>query len=161
MSEHNQNDQHPWPIGEAPSADLDAEQARELLAQAQRLDSATRSGASLVPSAFLLALGALCSMFVVTMHLVMLTDERLVWLALTAFLPWLAILLAAMTTSIRYVKVGFGRRWAQTMGAWGILWAVTMFGTTRLWKGEVWFVIVSIAALTALTTWGAWREVRR
>lgn len=59
------------------------------------------------------------------------------------------------------MKVGFGRRWAQTMGAWGILWAVTMFGTTRLWKGEVWFVIVSIAALTALTTWGAWREVRR
>lgn len=155
------NAQHPEAIDPTPSTDIDAERARELLDQAERADSATRSGASLGPSAFLLALGAQCSMTVVAIHLLGLTDQRLFWLVMAVLISWIGILSAAMLTSIRYVKAGFGRRWVRTIIAWGILWTMTMVGTTSIWRGELWFTVVSIVALTVLTIWGAWREARQ
>ena len=153
--------QHPEATDPTPSAGIDAERARELLGQAHQADSATRAGASQAPSAFLLALGALCSMSVVAMHLLTGTDQHLVWLVIAVSLAWIIILSVAMFSSVRYVKAGFGRRWARTIIAWAILWGITMIGMTSIWKGELWFTLTSIIALTTLTTWGAWREARQ
>lgn len=153
--------QHPEATDPTPSAGIDAERARELLGQAHQADSATRAGASQAPSTFLLALGALCSMSVVAMHLLTGTDQHLVWLVIAVSLAWIIILSVAMFSSVRYVKAGFGRRWARTIIAWAILWGITMIGMTSIWKGELWFTLTSIIALTALTTWGAWREARQ
>lgn len=143
-----------------PSAPMSPEEARALLAQAQQRGDATRSAASSAPSAFLLALGAMSSMFAVAMHLLTLTDEHLVWLVMAVFLPWLAILIIAMVTSVRYVKTGFGRRWTLSMSAWGIVWVGVVLGMSLLWKGELWFTLTAVIALTAVTVWGAWREAR-
>lgn len=142
-----------------PSTPMSPQEARALLTQAQQRSDATRSGASLVPSMFLLTLGAMSSLFVAMMHLLTLTDERLVWLPLAVFFPWMAILIIAVAASTRYVKAGFGRRWMLAMGAWAVVWAVAMLGMNG-WKGELWFTLASIVALTVVTVGGAWREAR-
>lgn len=146
----------------APSAQQpDAAQARALLVQAERLGASTRSRASAAPSLFLLALGGLCSMLVVALHLVALTDEHLVWLPLVVAVPWLAILLIAFIAFHRSTKTGFSRRWLQVMATWGALWLLVTPGMTILWRGELWFALTGIGAITAVTTWGAWREARQ
>lgn len=145
-----------------PSAQqLDAAQARALLMQAERLGDSTRSRASAAPSLFLLSLGCLCSMLIVALHLVALTDESLVWLPLAVSMPWLTILLIAFGAFHRSAKAGFSTRWLQVMTAWGVLWLLIMLGMTILWRGELWFALTGIGAITAVTTWGAWREARK
>ncbi len=54
--------------------ELGAAQAQALLVRAERLGASTRSRASAAPSLFLLSLGCLCSMLIVALHLVTLTD---------------------------------------------------------------------------------------
>ncbi|MDO5063380.1 MAG: hypothetical protein Q4E00_00120 [Actinomyces bowdenii] len=141
--------------------ELGAAQAQALLVRAERLGASTRSRASVVPSLFLLALGCLCSMLIVALHLVALADERLVWLPLSVSMPWLATLLIAFGAFHRSAKAGFSTRWLQVMAIWGVLWLLVMLGMTMLWRGELWFSLAAIGAITVVTTWGAWREARQ
>ena len=140
---------------------LDPQQARDLLDQAGRLGAASRSGASWPQITMLLGLGGTSAMFVVALYLVVLADERLVWLPMAFMGLWLAILISTMVVFNRATKAGFGRRWGQAMGAWSVAWIITVIGSTVWWKGELWFAITSALLLTAVTAWGAWREARQ
>ena len=70
-------------------------------------------------------------------------------------------LLIAFVAFHRSTKTGFSRRWLQVMATWGALWLLVTPGMTILWRGELWFALTGIGAITAVTTWGAWREARQ
>lgn len=146
---------------ERPAEPIDAARARELLNEAGRLGSAARAGASWPQIACLLGLGGVSTMFVVATYLVVHLDEHLIWFPMIAMGVWVAIPLTVMIVFTRASKAGFGHRWRQAIGGWGITWVVTVLGSTTWWKGELWFAITACLALTAVTTWGAWREARR
>ena len=143
------------------TGEMDAARARHLLDEAGRLGSIARAGASWPHIAFLLGLGGVSTMFVVALHLVVRSDEHLVWLPMAAMGAWLAILVTVMVVFARASKAGFSRRWVQAMGAWALGWVVAMLGGTVWWKGQLWFAVTAGAALTLITTWGAWREARQ
>lgn len=143
------------------SDEVDAARARQLLQEAGRLGAAARAGASWPQIACLLGLGGVSTMFVVSLPLVVMADERLIWLPMVAMAVWLAILITVMVVFSRASKSGFGRRWGQAMGAWAVVWVVAVLGSTVWWKGQLWFAVTAGAALTLITTWGAWREARQ
>lgn len=140
---------------------LDAAQAQALLMRAERLGASTRSRAIVAPSLFLLALGCLCSMSLVALHLASLADERLIWLPLAVSMLWMVVLLIAFGVFQRSTRAGFAARWIQVMTTWGVLWLLIILGMTMLWRGELWFTLAGIGAITLVTTWGAWREARQ
>lgn len=148
-------------LGPESTGPLDAARARELLNEAGRLGSASRSGASWPAIGTMLGLGATSSMFMVALHLVTLSDEGLVWLPLVVMGVWLAILIGTMTVFTRATKAGFGRRWTQGMLAWSVVWVLSIVGGTVWWPGQLWFTLASIAALTVVTAATAWNEARR
>lgn len=43
----------------------------------------------------------------------------------------------------------------------GTIWVLSIIGGTVWWQGQLWFAVVSALLLTAVTTWGAWREARQ
>ncbi|MBW3070334.1 MULTISPECIES: hypothetical protein [unclassified Actinomyces] len=139
---------------------MSPQQARDLLRQADHLGTAAASGAGTPYAFFLIGLGALCSMLAVAIYLVSLTDERLILLPLTVFLIWLGALIAAMVMTARAASLGFTRRWRVSIFSWVAVWGVTAFGSTVFWVGELWFTIIAVLALIAVTVWGALREVR-
>lgn len=139
---------------------VNPQQARDLLRQADYLGNATAAGAGTPPALFLLSLGSLSSMLTVANYLAVLTDERLFLLPLVVFLTWLAILSATIPLTARVTRLGFPRRWAVSIGSWAAVWAVTCFGGSVIWKGELWFTVLAVLALTAVTVWGALREAR-
>ncbi|MDO4901581.1 hypothetical protein [Actinomyces sp.] len=139
---------------------VNPQQARDLLRQADHLGAAAVSGAGTPYAFFLVGLGSLCSMLTVAIYLISLTDERLFLLPLVVFLIWLAILIAAMIMTARATSLGFTRRWAVSIRSWVAVWAVTLFGSTVIWNGELWFTILAVLAQITVTVWGAVREVR-
>lgn len=140
---------------------VDPQQARELLERAGQLSAASRSGAGWPQITMLLGLGASSSMFMVALHLVMLADERLVWLPMVIMLLWLAILSVTMLGFARATKVGFSRRWWTVILVWGVVWVVSMLGITVWWPGQLWFAVTAALVLTVVCTFGGWREARR
>lgn len=140
---------------------LDPGRARELLDQAGRLGAAARSGASWPQIAMLLGLGGLSAMFAIALHLVVIADDRLIWLPMVVMALWLGILATMMLVFGRSTKFGFGRRWRTAMLAWAAAWVFTIVGGTVWWKGQVWFALGSALLLTVVTAWGAWREARQ
>lgn len=147
--------------GDARAGELDAQRARDLLDRAAHVGSAARSGAGWPQIACLLGLGGVSSMFIVAVYLLTRADERLIWLPMVMMAGWLAILMGMMAVFSRSTKAGFGKRWRTAMTAWGITWAVAIIGSTVWWKGELWFTLAAIAALTIVTVAGAWREARQ
>ncbi|SDM88003.1 hypothetical protein [Actinomyces ruminicola] len=139
---------------------VDPQQARDLLRQADQLGVAAASGTGTPYAFFLLGLGSLCSMLTVAIYLGSFTDERLILLPLTVFLIWFAALITAMITTARAASLGFTRRWRVSIFSWVAVWAVTCFGGSVIWKGELWFTVLAVLALTAVTVWGALREAR-
>lgn len=141
--------------------DMDPQRARDLLDRAAHVGSAARSGAGWPQIACLLGLGALSAMFMVAVYLVAVADERLIWLPMVTMAVWLAILMVVMGAFSRSTKAGFGQRWRAAMTAWGITWVAAILGSTIAWKGELWFTVVAIVALTVVTVAGAVREARQ
>lgn len=141
--------------------DMNATRARELLDEAGRLGSAVRAGASWPHIACLLGIGGVSTMFIVSLHLVIRLDERLIWFPMSAMAVWLAILITTMVVFSRASKAGFGRRWQQAIGAWSVTWVIAIVGGTVWWPGELWFAIAAGVAVTVVTVGGAWREARQ
>lgn len=137
---------------------LTPEQAQALLAQASQAESTTKTGAGWPQIAGLLSLGAASSLALPAIAYV---PSELIALPMVFMMLWIAASFVFMFTFSRSVKRGFGRRWIATIIAWGVLWVAGVVGTSTLFAGQVWFLAVACALLTAVTMTGAWVEARR
>jgi hypothetical protein len=141
------------------SATPDREQAQELLSRAGQLGTAATSGAGWPQLAMLLGLGAVSSMFVILMGTGAGRDIYLP--VMFTMFAWVAILIVTGVVFSRSSKAGFGKRWATTMFAWGILWGVAILIGPNFFAGQPWFFITMAALITAVTTAGTWIEARK
>lgn len=137
---------------------LTPDEARALLDQAERTASTTRAGASWPHIAGLLGMGAASSLALPALAFV---PTELTWLPLVLLFTWIGALFAFAGIFGRSVKRGFGRRWTATIAAWGVLWAIGIFGTSWWFAGQTWFLVAASSALTIVTLAGAWAEARR
>ena len=137
---------------------LDPQRAQELLNQADQQDATARAGASWPHIAGLLGMGAASSLALVALAYV---PPSLTWLPMALLFIWLGALLAFGGVFGHAVKRGFGTRWRLTMLLWGLAWVVGIVGTSWLFAGQVWFVVVASAALTVIALVGAWIEASR
>lgn len=140
------------------SAPIDPEQAAELLRRADRHDATARAGASWPHIAGLLGMGAASSVALVALAYTPLT---LIWLPMGLLFVWLVALLAFGGVFGHAVKHGFGKRWSFTILLWGIAWILGIFGTSWLFVGQLWFLVLACVALTTITLVGAWIEASR
>lgn len=134
------------------------DEARALLEQAAHTTSASRKGASWAHIAGLLGLGAASSLALPALAYV---PRELRLLPLLLLFAWVGALFAFAAVFGSSVKQGFGRRWTATILIWGIVWAVGVVGTSWLFEGQVWFLVLASVALTVVTLVGAWVEARR
>lgn len=134
------------------------EEARALLARASQSDSTTRAGASWPQISGLLSLGAASSL---ALPAIAYSPSELIALPIALLTLWIAMSFVFMTAFTRAVKRGFGRRWVTTVILWGVLWTVSVLGTSTWFAGQTWFLIVACASLTIVTLVGAWIEARR
>lgn len=139
----------------------DAAQAQALLDQAGQVGSSVRSGASWPAISFLLGLGALSSMGILTFTYARLVADASPTLPAILMGVWLLILFGTVLFFTRTSKRGFGRRWGIYMGLWGALWMAGMLLSGFVFPGELWFAGVVAASLTVSTTSCAWYEATR
>ncbi|WP_417216853.1 hypothetical protein [Arthrobacter sp.] len=137
-----------------------AQAARDLLNEAGRLESASRTGASWPHIAMLLGLGAITSLGTLSLWFVGKFDESLVALPMISMLAWLGIFMVFMLVFGRSTKRGFGRRWMTFMMIWAVLWIVGVLLASTLLSGRLWFAVLIAAALTVNSVVGAWLEAR-
>ncbi|QIK71770.1 hypothetical protein G7070_05145 [Propioniciclava coleopterorum] len=140
------------------TAPLDPQRARELLEQADSAGATARAGASWPHIAGLLGMGAASSLALVALAYV---PPVMIWLPMALLFAWIGALLAFGGVFGRSIKRGFGHRWRVTMLVWGIVWVAGVVGTSWLFAGQAWFVVVASVALTAVTLVGAWVEASR
>lgn len=141
------------------NAEPNRSEAQQLLEQAHALGATTTAGASWPQLAMLLGLGGISSMFVVLMGT---GASKAIYLpVMFTMFVWLAILIITGMVFTRNAKVGFGRRWVSTIGAWAVLWIIAMVAGPFLFEGQLWFFLLMAALITAATTAGAWIEARR
>ncbi|MDN5905928.1 MAG: hypothetical protein ACTHZK_11550 [Arthrobacter sp.] len=150
----------PTPAPEAPPEHPTADDARGFLREANRLESASRAGASWPHITMQLGLGAITSLTLISFWLVGRFDESLVAVPLIALLIWLGILMVFMLVFGRSTKRGFSRRWKTFMAIWTGLWIVGVLLTTTVFSGELWFTLVITTAITVNSVVGAWWEAR-
>lgn len=149
------------PLPEATPAHPSADDARGLLHEAGRLESASRAGASWPHITMQLGLGAITSLSLISFWLVGRFDESLVAVPLIALLIWLAILMTFMLVFGRSTKRGFSRRWTTFMAIWTVLWITGVLLTTTVFSGELWFTLLITSAITVNSVIGAWLEARK
>lgn len=141
-----------------PSPTLTPEQAQALLTQATQMDATTRAGASWPQVAAMLSLGAGSTL---ALPAIAFAPTGLIVLPILFMMVWIVAPLLLMAVFSRSVKRGFGTRWVVTIGLWALIWVIGILGVSGWFAGELWFLVASCTALTAVTLVGAWLEARR
>ena len=132
-------------------------EATEALAQAQRLNRETRSAGRWYVRYLLVyatASFAMASLFGV------LGNRWGVWL-LTPLWVVVIVVLSTWSARARTALVGFGRLHAAVIGAWAVLWGVTVIvGSSRYQGQPAWWVPCGVAMAVPCLV-GAWVAHRR
>ena len=134
------------------------QQARTLLAQASQSASSTKAGASWPQIAGLLSLGAASSLALPAIAFAPGGSIALPILLMTA---WIVASVVFTVVFNRSVKRGFSGRWLTTIGAWGVLWVLSILGALVWFAGQTWFLVAASASLMLVTILGAWIEATR
>ncbi len=134
--------------------------ARDLLAQADKASAAAASGASWPWTVALMGLGGASSIGLIALWLDARAGGSHTLLVLIPVLAWIGLSILFGTTFGRAAKVGFGRRWDVTMGAWAVAWIAGVLAVTSL-TDQVWVPATAAGVLLAITGAGAWAETRR
>lgn len=138
--------------------EMSAAHASGLLRQADQAAAAAKRAASWPAIATLLLIGASSSFALVLFAYV---PEGLAWLPLTLLMAWFAVGLLICLPQLKSVKQGFGRRWLVTMAIWGVTWCLAIVGSSTIFVGQLWFLLVASFALAAVTVGGALAEIRK
>lgn len=143
------------------ASEISAQSAREMLQEAGRLSSASRSGASWPHIAMLLGLSAISSLSLISFWLVGRTDQSLISIPMVAMLIWLGIFMAVMLVFGNSTKLGFSKRWIRFMSIWAILWIVGVGLGTTIAVNQLWFTLLVASAITVNALIGTWLEAKK